>query len=119
MENNNEIWRPVRDYEGRYEVSNLGRVRTLLTDDGKPMLIRQIMQGKKSRVSLSGGGYKVSYKHIRPSVRTKITHKEVGYLVAHAFKKESHQNEKYIRHINGDLRDNRATNLAWTNKRGL
>ena len=25
----NEIWKPVRDYEGLYEVSNLGRVKSL------------------------------------------------------------------------------------------
>lgn len=24
-----EIWRPVKDYEGLYEVSNFGRVRSL------------------------------------------------------------------------------------------
>ena len=24
-----EIWRPVKDYEGYYEVSNLGRVRSI------------------------------------------------------------------------------------------
>lgn len=27
--NCNEIWKPVRDYEGLYEVSNYGRVKSL------------------------------------------------------------------------------------------
>ena len=29
MEAKNEIWKPIKDYEGLYEVSNLGRVRRL------------------------------------------------------------------------------------------
>ena len=29
MKEEKEIWKPVRNYEGLYEVSNLGRVRSL------------------------------------------------------------------------------------------
>lgn len=29
MENTSEIWKPIKDYEGLYEVSNMGRVRSL------------------------------------------------------------------------------------------
>ena len=29
MENSNEIWKPIKGYEGLYEVSNLGRIKSL------------------------------------------------------------------------------------------
>ncbi len=30
-----EIWKPIKDYEGLYEISNLGRVKSLKDNHGK------------------------------------------------------------------------------------
>lgn len=120
MKKNIEEWRPVLGYEGRYEVSSFGNIRTLLTDDGVPIPLKPITQGKKNRVALSGAGYKVSYNDIgRPSVRTKVRHKEIGLLVAQAFKRGNHLNERNVKHLNGNLKDNQVSNLQWTDERGL
>jgi len=37
---NKEIWRPVREYEGLYEVSNYGRVRSLPRTTTKGMILK-------------------------------------------------------------------------------
>ena len=41
-----EIWKPVKDYEGLYEVSNLGKVRAL---DRKVITKNGVVKIRKSR----------------------------------------------------------------------
>ena len=42
-----EIWRPVKEYEGYYEVSNLGRVRSIdrVVVDKSGRRQREVVQG--------------------------------------------------------------------------
>jgi hypothetical protein len=41
MRNTNEIWKPIKGYEGLYEVSNLGNVKSLnYSHTGKPKLLK-------------------------------------------------------------------------------
>lgn len=42
MENTNEIWKPVVGYEGLYECSNMGRVRTVGNNKTKIVCISQV-----------------------------------------------------------------------------
>ncbi len=62
-----EEWRPVVGWEGRYEVSNLGRVRTLLS---RPRI---------RRVNPNKGGY------LRLTMRAPFGTRSVHILVAEAF----------------------------------
>ena len=46
----NEIWKPIKGYEGLYEVSNFGRIKSLNynhTGKGKILKQNQIMNGYK------------------------------------------------------------------------
>ena len=108
----NEIWRPVKGYEGLYEVSNLGRVksveRTVFYKDGRTYMHKgQIMTG-----SDNGKGYRVV------SLRTgnKRTDKLIHRLVAEAFIPNP-DNKKEIDHINTDKTDNRVENLKWCTRK--
>lgn len=48
-ENNNiEIWKDIKDFEGIYQVSNLGRVRSLDRPYHKGKILTPVFDGKKN-----------------------------------------------------------------------
>lgn len=109
-----EEWRPVKGYEGLYEVSNMGRVRSLprtvrkrgnKTSLYKGKLLSPIAyeNGKKTGVSLS----------ITLCDGKKKLNAVVARMVATAFiPNPSHY--KYVSHIDGNPFNNQANNLVWT-----
>lgn len=102
-----EIWRPVIGYEGRYEVSNLGRVRSL------PKLVEGyrgsfVTKTRILKASPDGKGYLMVWLYMN-----KIRHTfKVARLVAQAFIPNT-ENKPQIDHINAVKTDNRAENLRW------
>lgn len=106
-----EIWKPVLGYEGRYEVSSLGRVKTLpgrvrLSEHTRP-LPEKIRTG-----ALDRHGYRYVILYDKDTARRP---KRVGVhrLVAMVFlpKSEPH---KHVNHKNFVRDDNRPENLEWT-----
>lgn len=54
---NGEVWKPIKGYEGLYEVSNKGRVKSLnYHSTGKEFLLRHDVRNSHHRVTLSKGG---------------------------------------------------------------
>lgn len=103
-----EIWKPIKEYEGLYEVSNLGRVKSLAKFRTTPI-------GKdrwyEERILINGtysNGYK--FVHLRPITTQKTW--SVHRLVADAFIPNP-QNKPVVNHKNGDRSDNRVDNLEW------
>lgn len=97
-----EEWRPTFIRPERYQVSNLGRVRTVY-DDGRTVV-------KKLSVDRSRGGYLLAsllVKTARPQ-KTKVV--RVHRLVALAFLDGE---GSLVRHIDGDPTNNRVDNLRW------
>lgn len=99
-----EQWRAVVGYEGAYEVSDLGRVRSLnrVTDRGRKW------RGRVMTTTALQNAYLVVTLWRNGSQRTPLVHR----LVLEAFvgpAPESHE----ARHVNGDRADNRLTNLSW------
>lgn len=99
-----EIWEPIEGYEGLYEVSNLGRVRSLEFRNGS---------GTHKRVRYlnstdNGHGYKI----IGLKVNGKRKNHYVHRLVAMAFIPNP-DNLPVIDHIDHDRANNSATNLRW------
>lgn len=103
-----EIWKDIKGYEGLYQVSNLGRIkslgRTVLNRWGQP----QIRTGgiMKRRFTKSG------YEYVGLSVGGVVIRYKVHRLVAEAFILNP-DNKPQIDHINGDKTDNRVENLRW------
>ena len=102
-----EDWLPVPDYEGFYEVSNLGCVRSCDRVVKNYRARTGVCVRRGSIMRLNNGRYK-SVMLCRDGVeRTHLVHR----LVALAFVKGDHS--LTVDHINKDKHDNRADNLRW------
>ena len=103
-----EIWKPIRGYEGEYDVSNYGRVRCRgffqRTTDGKMirmnprLLTQQVSKSGYPRVEISKQGIQKKYS--------------VHRLVAEAFIPNPN-NKPYVNHIDSNRANARAENLEW------
>ena len=95
-----EIWKPIKDYEGLYEVSNLGRVKSLnYRGTGKEKILKNT---ERSNGYLAIGLIK--------NGKTKMF--RVHRLVAEAFIPNP-ENKPCVDHINTIRDDNRVENLRW------
>lgn len=95
----NEIWRDVVGYEGRYQVSNLGNVKsTIFSKKGKEYLL-SLLNGK-------------DYLLVKLRKDGKGKMHRVHRLVAEAFI-DNPNNFPVVNHKNWDKHDNRVENLEW------
>jgi len=107
----NEIWKPIFGYERFYEVSNLGRVRSLdrfirrgkngkglYLKKGRILKLSNAITGKRLRVNLSiDGKYETKYIH---------------RLVLETFVGPCHQGFECC-HNDGNYKNNCVNNLRW------
>jgi hypothetical protein len=102
-----ETWLPVNGYEGIYEVSNLGRVRSLdriaITITGRP----SPRKGRNLVLALGKHGYPV----VTLCNKTQKMF-SVHRLVAIAFIPNP-ENKPSVNHIDGDKANNSVNNLEW------
>jgi hypothetical protein len=100
-----EEWRPLPDYEGLYEVSNLGRVRSLHERHKEPRLCF---------IGTDSCGY-LTVGLNRAGKRTTRT---VHRLVCRAFHGEQpNPLHNEVGHLDGNRTNARADNLKWVSKR--
>lgn len=98
-----EIWKDIEEYEGKYQVSNLGRVKSLLFINGN--IIK-----KREKILKELGENK--YLHVTLWKNHKGKNYSVHQLVAKAFI-ENPNNYKEINHKDENIRNNKADNLEW------
>lgn len=102
-----ELWLPVVGYEGFYEVSNIGRIRSVdrvVPHPHKPLTLK----GK-----LRAASNVLGYKGVILSRDGKNTGHRVHRLVATAFIPHPNSEHLQINHKNGIKNDNRVENLEW------
>lgn len=95
-----EVWMPIKGYEGLYEVSNHGRIRSLPKRGFyKTALLKQ---------RDNGFGYKICILTKNNKRRTFMVHR----IVAEAFLPNT-KNKKQVNHIDGNKYNNNLDNLEW------
>lgn len=99
-----EIWKNIEGYEGKYQVSNLGNVKSLETWTGD----RYIKREKILKNNLYGNGY----YYVGLSKNGKVKRYKVSRLVAQEFIPNP-ENKPFINHIDGDKLNNHIDNLEW------
>lgn len=94
---NMEIWKPVKDFEGLYEVSNLGKVKTLREN----RLLKPVYNKQNG------------YRYVRLYNKCEKFY-YIHQLVAEMFCGKPTTNLRLtVNHKNGRKLDNRANNLEW------
>ena len=110
-----EIWKPVVGHEGSYEVSNMGRVRSLDRIEtyvrrdqysGRDLTITRRKKGRILRPGPNASG------HLSVSLGRETGSRLVHALVMEAFGPPRPPGTE-VCHNNGTPSDNRASNLRW------
>jgi transposase len=96
----NEQWRPVEEFDGQYEVSNLGGFRSNRT-------------GRTVRSRLNPDGYWI----VTASVAGKLYTRKLHRLVCRAFNGPPNALHREAAHLDGDRANPRADNLKWVSHR--
>ena len=107
-----EVWKPIQGYEGWYEISNFGNVRSVPRE-----VIQNHWQGGVSVYKMPGRTLKPGvnpngYCHIDLHRNGKIQRFSIHRLVAIHFI-ENPCGYPIVNHIDADPSNNRADNLEW------
>ena len=107
----NGIWKPVVGYEGLYEVSNTGMVRSVERDIVNKNGFITHRQSRLLKARIIGRGY----LSVALSKNNKVNYYSVHRLVAIAFI-PNERNKIQVNHKDGIKTNNNVSNLEWTSQ---
>ena len=104
----NVTWRPIHNYEGFYEISNTGNVRSI----GRVITLsnrrQRAIHERMLKAKLNGDGYLFVTLSMKGIGKTQYIHR----LVAQAFL-DNPNNLSEVNHLSGDKKNNTTNNLEW------
>ena len=98
----NEIWKDIPDFEGCYQVSQLGEVKRLINNEKYNNRTEKVLKVDKC---------KFGYCRVNLKRKKYLVHR----LVASVFIPNP-ENKQEVNYINGIKSDNRVENLEWTTR---
>lgn len=100
-----EIWKDIKNFEGKYQISNLGNVRSLYDQNQfkKTYRIRYLKLGQRQ-------GYSII--QLTDGCKIKRSSYQIHRLVAEAFISNP-ENKPFINHIDENRKNNNVNNLEW------
>lgn len=101
MEETKEVWRDIQSYKGEYQISNLGRVKSLNYKGNVG----------KEKIKIAEVNH-IGYFRIALSHHGKNKHFMVHRLVADSFISNPFH-KLQVNHIDGDKQNNNVINLEW------
>ena len=111
-----EVWKPILGYEGLYEVSNEGRIRSLdriVEQDNNGSKAKTFYKGKILKGRKNGGGYRVVHVSKNGVSRRLSVHREVAKVFC-----DKPDGCDVVNHIDNNPSNNKAENLEWTTYKG-
>lgn len=106
----NEIWKDIGGYEGLYQVSNMGKVKSL----SRTVKCREFTRTIKTRI-LKQYPRPDGYMQVNLKLNGKQKTLNVHRLVAEAFIPNP-ENKTDVDHINGNKEINSVSNLRWATR---
>ena len=111
-----EIWKDIKNYEGLYQVSNLGNIKSIdhyILQNNNGTYINRLYKGKLIKLQKERNGY------IKVHLCKKGISKwfSVHRLVAEAFILHNEINN-IVNHIDNNPSNNNVNNLEWTTYKG-
>lgn len=108
----NEIWKDIKNYEGKYQISNLGNVKSVYRK------VNHRYRGKEKTTTiyekiLKKAVNKFGYEYVCLTVNNKGKKLKIHRLVAEAFIPNP-LNKKTVNHIDGNKSNNCVDNLEWS-----
>ena len=106
-----ELWLPLKGYEGLYEISNKGQVRSIdrqLTCVRKGRIVHRIVRGKVIRQFLSPKGYHQAGIYKDGVMQNIFIHRAVASSFV-----DNPLDYPCVCHIDGNKDNNCAENLRW------
>lgn len=103
LNNNNEIWKDIKGYEERYQVSNMGRIKSIQDSHGN---YRENILSSRSRSKTC------IYLYVQLWKKNTCSHNAIHRLVAQHFIPNP-ENKPMVNHLDGNKLKNNAYNLEW------
>lgn len=97
-----ETWKDVKGFEGKYQISSLGRVKSLSNNKKEKIL----------KNGINTTGYLIICLCNNPYYKTFLVHR----LMMIAFEKPNILNKSDVNHIDGNKLNNRLDNLEWNTR---
>lgn len=103
-----EVWKDIKGYEGLYQISNLGNVKSLDRKVNAKNNKKRLIKGTFLKLRFNNRNYNIVSLYKNNIQEVRFIHR----LVAETFIPNP-ENKPEVNHIDGDKQNNKIDNLEW------